>query len=155
MLDAPVIKRAVILLAPRGPVWKALTEPEQLVKWFGTDVSLEPREGGKISFGWGDAFRFPGIIESFDPPTKLVFRWRSYEGDAEISLEEMATTRVIFTLEEVAQGTRLSLTETGFAALPENLRDMVLDENRRGWDKKLQDLEAYINALAQVADWAT
>lgn len=85
----------------------------------------------------------------------MVFRWRSYEGDAEIPLEETPTTRVIFTLDEVAHGTSLTLTETGFADLPEDLRDRVLDENRRGWDKKLHDLEAYINALAQVADWAS
>lgn len=155
MLDARVIQREINLSAPLGSVWKALTDPEQITNWFGTDVEIDPREGGKILFHWGDEFQYPGVIEEIDPPHKLVFRWRSFRGDLKNLIDTEPNTLVIFTLKDVARGTRLTLTETGFDALPADLRDEVFEENGKGWDKKLRDLEDYINTLAEAADWSS
>lgn len=59
---------------PIEVVWAALTEPDRLADWwppFATDVHVDLREGGTMTFDWPDgpqlAFRFTRI----EPPTLL------------------------------------------------------------------------------------
>lgn len=62
------------LAHPIEAVWSALTEPERLADWWppsATDVVVDLREGGSMSFAWPDGptleFRFLKIV----PPTLL------------------------------------------------------------------------------------
>ena len=41
-----MIRREIILPAPREEVWDALTEPDRLADWFANDVDLDLRPGG-------------------------------------------------------------------------------------------------------------
>ncbi|TGK29440.1 SRPBCC domain-containing protein [Leptospira gomenensis] len=69
--------------APRELVFKAWTEPERLMSWWGPkDFSspgckLEPRVGGKYHFGMrspeGQEFWSSGKFLEFVPPEKIVF----------------------------------------------------------------------------------
>lgn len=73
---------------PIEDVWSALTDPDRLADWwppFATDVHVDLREGGTLSFDWPDGpqleFRFLEIVE----PTLLVHThtspgsWMRYE----------------------------------------------------------------------------
>ena len=39
--------------APVDAVWKALTDPEELVKWFPLEAKVEPGAGGAVELSWG------------------------------------------------------------------------------------------------------
>ncbi len=68
-----MIRREIVLPAPREDVWEALTEPERLADWFANDVDLDLRPGGGASFRWsnGETRRPPS------PRSSPSAAWRS------------------------------------------------------------------------------
>lgn len=68
-------ERVVSLEATPDEVWAALTEHEQLGAWFGGDLTLEARPGGRVVLVGDDGERRHGTIEVIDPGRRLVFRW--------------------------------------------------------------------------------
>ncbi|GHO62383.1 hypothetical protein KSC_012750 [Ktedonobacter sp. SOSP1-52] len=48
-----------------------------------------------------------------------------------------------FTLEEVAEGTRLTLVESGFASLPGAFQTQSHQDNQGGWQSELPKLRVY------------
>jgi uncharacterized protein YndB with AHSA1/START domain len=81
---------------PVERVWRAVTEPAELVRWFPSAVELEPREGGTVRFS-GDPYLegSTGVVLTWDPPHRLAFSW----GPDELH----------FALEAVGAGCRLIL----------------------------------------------
>lgn len=89
---------------PPTAVWAALTEPAGLAQWFPSEVTLEPRPGGAMTF------RFPGpgpgagetpmdgTVTAFDEPRRFAFTW----GDE----------RLDWALAPDGAGTSLTLTHT-------------------------------------------
>jgi uncharacterized protein YndB with AHSA1/START domain len=137
------IEREVVLPAPPSRVWAALTRPDQLSAWFGTQAAVDLRPGGEIVFTWdgstGPRGNSRGVIEVVDAPHHFVFRW-------EPSSETAQTTRVEFTLEPHPEGTRLRVVESGFASLPPGLRRGCHDSHTEGWLRELGELAQYLAA---------
>jgi uncharacterized protein YndB with AHSA1/START domain len=135
------IEREVILPAPPARVWTALTQADQLGAWFGTQASIDLRPGGEVVFGWdgstGPCGTHRGVIEAVEPTRRLAFRWQS-------NASGVPMTRVEFTLEPHAEGTRLRVVESGFASLPRELR--AHERNAEGWQRELGDLAQYLAA---------
>jgi len=46
------IKQSVVVNSPREVVFKALTQADELVRWFPTRAVSDPRAGGKIKLIW-------------------------------------------------------------------------------------------------------
>ena len=93
------VVREVVFPAPPEEVWEALTEPERLEEWFANEVELDPRPGGTGVFRWGDGEERCATVREVEPVERLVLDW----DDA---------GEVVFTLEEVPDGTRLLVRET-------------------------------------------
>ena len=93
------ISREIVLPCPREEVWDALTDPERLQEWFATEVELDLEPGGEGIFRWGDGEERHGVVEEVTPEERLVIAW---DDDG----------RVEFTLDEVEEGTRLTVVET-------------------------------------------
>lgn len=136
------IRKELTLSAPRHRVWQALTDPEQLVRWFPThSAGVDLRPGGRVGFAWQDS-RDEGVIDEVSPNERLVFRWR-VEGS------ERPYTRVTVTLDDVADGgTRLVLVEDGFSALADDERGEIVAGNDRGWGEELEELAAFVESQA-------
>ena len=75
------------------------------------------------------------MIEAVEPTRRFAFRWQADEGDARM-------TRVEFTLEPHAEGTRLFVVESGFASLRLELR--TRDSHVEGWQRELGELAQYL-----------
>jgi uncharacterized protein YndB with AHSA1/START domain len=139
-VDVPdAIERELILPVPPARVWAALTRADQLGAWFGTQASIELRPGGEVVFTW-DGSTGPrgvsrGVIETVEPTRRLAFRWQ-------VNSDHNLTTRVEFTLESHAEGTRLLVVESGFASLPPDWR--TRDDHVEGWERELGELAQYL-----------
>jgi uncharacterized protein YndB with AHSA1/START domain len=135
------IERELILPVPQARVWTALTRPDQLSAWFGTQATVDLRPSGEVIFTW-DGSTGPrgvnrGVIEALEPPNRFAFRWQSHA-------ESLPMTLVEFTLEPHPEGTRLRLVESGFASLPPELRAELRDRNTRGWQRELGELADFL-----------
>jgi uncharacterized protein YndB with AHSA1/START domain len=65
---------------PHSPesVWKALTDPSELSKWYMTDATIDGREGGAIDFIAGPSrLHVTGRILTWDPLTVLEHEWKA------------------------------------------------------------------------------
>ncbi len=130
------------IAAPRERVFQAITDPQQLVKWWGkaglyrtTKMTADLRVGGK----WrseGDAadgrkFFVYGEYLQVEPPALLVYTWiASWSG--------AAATTVHWELEEKDGGTLVRVRHTGFAAHPE------LAQHFQGWPLVIGWLQGYL-----------
>jgi uncharacterized protein YndB with AHSA1/START domain len=94
-----MIRREIILPAPREEVWEALTEPARLAEWFANDVDLDLRPGGGASFRWSNGETRTATVTEVEPERRLAFEWDD-EGE------------VAFTLDDDTEGTRLTVVET-------------------------------------------
>lgn len=141
------IERTLLLPVPRERVWDAITKPEHLSHWLSMVRDMDFRVGGHINFTWNnERSPYPGIIETIEPLHRFAFRWSSYAiGHPELKLPPTTGTLVQFTLEEVAEGTRLTLVESGFASLAEAIPAVQsYQDNQQGWDALLAELQTYL-----------
>ena len=133
------VRRVVEIRASRERVWSALTEPGELLHWFPTErADIDLRPGGAASFVWEES-EDEAIVDVVEPPHRLVFRWRP------AGLDRPYTT-VSFTLEDAHDRTQLTLVESGFASLPDQIREWSQRENDAGWRDELEELKAYLEA---------
>jgi uncharacterized protein YndB with AHSA1/START domain len=110
------IERRVVLPAAPDAVWEALTDGEQLSRWFGCRVEIEPRPGGRITaFDLGRIRR--ALVESVEPPGRLAFRWLPETGGP--GWPPPPRTRVEITVEEAAGGAVLTVVESALWPLEE------------------------------------
>jgi uncharacterized protein YndB with AHSA1/START domain len=133
------VRRVVEIRAPRDRVWSALTRPEELLRWFPTEhAAVDLRPGGLASFVWNEGAD-EAVIDVVEPPDRFVFRWRP-------AGQDRPYTTVAFSLEEFEGGTRLTLVESGFASLPDQIAQQSREGNDEGWRKELEELTTYLEA---------
>lgn len=95
---------------PHAPekVWRALTEPALLAEWLLPAVGLKLERGAEFTFRTEPRGGWDGIVHcriaEIDAPRKLTYDW---------GVGAMATV-VTFTLTPTAEGTRMSLVQSGF-----------------------------------------
>ena len=94
-----MIRREIVLPAPREEVWEALTDPDRLADWFANDVDFDLRPGGGASFRWSNGEERTATVTEVEPERRLAFEWDD-EGEVE------------FTLDDDVDGTRLTVVET-------------------------------------------
>lgn len=135
-MSTNTVEKTLQLSASPERVWRSLTEPEELARWFPDETHLEPRPGSTGSFDWEEHGKYAVRVEAVDAPRRLVWTWAR---EPDVPLEKTSRTTVEWTLEPREDGgTRLHLVESGFAA-PEDR-----DQNDAGWDHELGELVAYL-----------
>ncbi|MET9274629.1 SRPBCC family protein [Kribbella sp. NPDC003557] len=60
---------------PAEKVWRALTEPEQLVRWFPASVKLQPHIGSAVEYSMEGESAGDGEVLEFDPPRVFAITW--------------------------------------------------------------------------------
>ncbi len=135
------IERTVELPHPPGQVWAALTTAGGLAAWFGDEATIDLRPGGAGQLRWAGGYTADLRVERVDEPRVFGFTWRLQE----LPEDDPRRTYVEFTLEAAGEGTRLRVTETGFAQLPDDLYRKVYDSHTEGWPRELGELADYLN----------
>ena len=142
------IEKKVELNAPVSRVWRAITDYHEFGEWF--KVRLEsPFEAGKTTIG---RITHPGyehmtmemVIESIVPEKLFSYYWHPYAIDTNVDYSSEPMTLVEFKLEEIPQGTRLTITESGFDSIPAERRDEAFRMNSNGWTGQSKNIAAYV-----------
>ncbi|NDL58816.1 SRPBCC family protein [Phytoactinopolyspora mesophila] len=141
------IEREVVVRAPIERVWAVLTEPTYVGRWFGQHAEFDLREGAPARFGWDEHGWFSARIEKVERPHLFSFRWAE---DPDVALEDSPSTLVEFTLTDAGEGTRVHVTESGFASFPQARHRVALDDHIEGWRIELGDLVALLDELDGV-----
>ena len=81
-----------------------------------------------------------------DEPNRFAFRWHPYAVDANVDYSDEPMTLVEFTLEPNEGGTRLTVAESGFDALPAHRRDEAFRMNDGGWAAQLDNIRTYVDS---------
>ncbi|HEY7399633.1 MAG TPA: SRPBCC domain-containing protein [Actinomycetota bacterium] len=110
MLEHP-ITRTITLRATPEEVWAALTDMNRLSEWFGVRAEIDPRRGGAVRFVEDGGTERRGLVEAFEPPHRLAFRWRAVRLVAR-GVETGDASTVEFVLRREARGTTLVVTES-------------------------------------------
>ena len=133
METALKITRSIVVAAGRERIWKALTVPEEIGLWFEQLEFERLAVGEKIRFSWGEK----GEIAIVEPMDRFGYRWL-------IEPQSPRGTLVVFTLETIPNGTRVTVSETGFEALPDSQKNF--SQNTEGWEEEMGALEVYLEA---------
>jgi len=146
MQTAMKIERSIVIKADQARVWKALTTPTEIAKWFQVFNFDQLKAGQRIHTSWepNDAVDFNetfGEITLVEPISRFGFSWQ-------VALPDPTSTFVIFDLETTADGTRVTVTETGWEALPADQREKRFNDNSGGWAEMIQSLARYVEGQA-------
>lgn len=145
---ADSIEKKVDLRAPIERVWRALSDHEEFGAWFRVLLD-QPFVAGAESTG---RMTYPGYehvpwkarVIAVEPPTRLAFEWPHMDEQQNVR-EDWPWTHVEFRLEPQGEGTRLTIVESGFNALPEGARDNSLRLNERGWTEQAGNIAAHVD----------
>lgn len=142
------IEKTVVLKAPRGRVWRALSSVVEFSTWFRTNFVGEFAEGatvrGRPTFPGYEHLTIEMRIERMDPERLFSFRWHPFEVDRSKDYSAEPTTLVEFTLEDDPAGTKLTIVESGFDKLPPGRRDEAWRSNEGGWTEQMKNVAAYV-----------
>jgi len=153
------IEKKVLLRAPRERVWNAIADSAKFGSWFGVRFD-RPFVAGTTMIGRivpttvdaevaasqapyeGKTFQFQ--IERIEPMSLFSFRWQPYAVDPAIDYSKESPTLVVFELGEVASGTMLTVTESGFDQIPIERRAKAFASNGQGWSAQMKLIEKYL-----------
>lgn len=127
--------------APISAVWKALTDAQELERWFPLNSDVKPGAGGSILLSWGSPWDGRCDIEIWEPEKHLRTRWPW--GTAGPDLPNAPRPLAVdYFLESRGAGTRLRLVHSGFQHGPD--WDMEYNGVSSGWSFELRSLKHYV-----------
>jgi uncharacterized protein YndB with AHSA1/START domain len=152
------IEKQILLRAPLHRVWRALTDSTEFGAWFGVKfdgpfqpgsmrgvivpTTMDPEVAKAQKPYEGKAFQI--TVVQMEPERLFSFRWHPYAMDSGVDYSTEPTTLVAFTLEQVADGVLLTVTESGFDQIPLARRAKAFQANEQGWGMQVKLIEAYL-----------
>jgi uncharacterized protein YndB with AHSA1/START domain len=141
--DGLLLRMTRVLPAQRAQVYGAMSDPQELAKWWGPrgftvpSVDFDPIVGGSYRIAMqppeGDLFHLSGEFREVEPPARLAytFRWEPPDPDdretvATLSLEERSDeTEVRLIQGEFSTEERRDLHEAGWTDCFERLEELL------------------------------
>ncbi len=154
------IVKTTVIAAPLARVWAAVSDAARFGAWFGAEfdgpfapgarltarirpTTVDPEVAALQAPHAGTPFAV--VVDRVEPPHHFAFRWHPYAvGDIDYSDEPM--TLVTFELQAEGDATRLTVTESGFDAIPLARRAEAFGANDGGWTHQLRLVTMYVTA---------
>jgi uncharacterized protein YndB with AHSA1/START domain len=130
------IEKEIFIPAKPAVVWKALTEADELVRWFPVEARVTPGLGGEIWLSWGGADAGAAPITAWEPERR--FQWTESRGPIKLAVD--------FHLTAKDGGTVLRLVQSGFGDTPD--WDDEFHMTTGGWGFFLEHLNWYLSSHA-------
>ena len=153
------IEKRIVLRAPRARVWRAITDSSEFGQWFGvkfdgpftpgapqrgvlvgTTVDAEVAKAQRVHAD----IPFEITIDRIEPERLFSFRWHPFAIERGVDYSAEPTTLIMFELEEVPEGTRLTVSESGFDRIPLARRATAFTANDQGWTIVVTLIEKYL-----------
>jgi uncharacterized protein YndB with AHSA1/START domain len=161
-MDSGQIRKQVLLHASRTRVWNALTRAKEFGSWFGmrldgdfvagqtirgqiVPTSVDPEVAKMQKPYEGKAVEL--FVDRIDPEKTFCLKWHPFAIDPQVDYSREPMTLITFALEEKADGTQLTITETGFEAIPASRRAAALKANDGGWAHQAVLLRKYLELV--------
>jgi uncharacterized protein YndB with AHSA1/START domain len=148
--DTDRIEKQILIRAPRGRVWRALSDPGEFGRWFGAAIeegaSFVPgaRLSGKITSPGYEHVLLELTVERVEAERLISWRWHPYAVEAGRDYSGEPTTLVVFELRDAPEGTLLTVAESGFDALPVSRRAEARRMNDGGWASQIKNVERHV-----------
>jgi uncharacterized protein YndB with AHSA1/START domain len=146
------IEKRSLIRAPRARVWQALADAEAFGEWFGVKLkgsfARGARLAGQVTHKGYEHVPFEITVERMEPERLFSFRWHPHAIDPKIDYSVEPTTLVVFELEETAEGTVLTVVESGFDGIPLTRRLEAYRGNDQGWAAQMKAIERYVSQAA-------
>lgn len=148
MTSTDRFEKQIVLESPRSRVWRAITDVKQFNEWFGVELTSPLTAGapssGNITNKGYEHLVMTIWVEKVQPEHYFSFQWHPDAKDPGADYSKEPTTLIEFTLEDVQGGTKLTIAESGFDALPESRRTAAFSGNARGWEQQLQRIGTFL-----------
>lgn len=147
-VDQDRIEKTVDLKAPVSRVWQALTDHEEFGEWFRVRLDgpfeVGAKTTGRITYPGCEHMKWESVTEKMVHEQLFAFSWPPSAVDPDTEYDDEAKVIVEFRLQSTDQGTRLTITESGFQQFPESKRLEVLRSNTEGWDIQAKHIAAHV-----------
>ena len=146
------IEKRILLHAPAARVWRALTDAEEFGNWFGVKLkgSFAPGASlhGQVQHKGYEHVAFQITVERMEPERLFSWRWHPHTIDPKLDYSGEPTTLVVFELAETAEGTMLTVVESGFDGIPLSRRMEAYRGNDEGWSMQMKAIEQHVGQPA-------
>jgi uncharacterized protein YndB with AHSA1/START domain len=143
------IEKQIVLKASPARVWRALSNAREFGTWFGAEFVEDFAPGkearGKVKYQ-GKELLMTFVVERMEPERLLAFRWHPFAIDLTVDYSGEPTTLVELVLTPVPEGTRLTVTESGFDRIPIARRAKAFEMNTHGWGQQLENIARHVHA---------
>ena len=142
------IEKRIELKAQISRVWRALTDYREYGEWF--RVKLErpfvpgQESQGMITWPGYEHIVWRAVVQKMEPERLFSFTWHPASIDPDVDYSKETPTLVEFRLQEIAGGTLLILTESGFDKIPAERRDDAFRRNDGGWTQQMKNIETHV-----------
>ena len=131
----------IVIDAAIESVWKAITDAEELTRWFVDEATVEPGAGGTIAISWGGAEKAQSRIEVWEPNHTLrLAKMPSDMGTATADAQPAMIQE--YTIERRDGKTVLRLVHSGIPDTPD--WDGFYDGTNSGWPSFFRALRHYL-----------
>lgn len=137
------VRKTIIINSTPEKVFKDITEPSELVRWFQDQAILEAKVGGRVRFvtlkdlhpDWklDRDYIMEGKVKEFIPNKKISYTWKF---DDTPDFPETIVTWRLGQFE--GNKTKLELTHIGFTG--EEKGNFSVQSHTQGWDEALKKL---------------
>ena len=145
-----VIEKQIELKAPVSRVWRALTDHNEFGEWFRVKLENPFVPGqvsrGRILYAGYEHVTWEATVKKMEPEKLFSFTWHPYAVDPKKDYSGEPTTLIEFRLEPKGSGTLLTLTESGFDALPKDRAFEAFRSNEGGWTEQMKNIERHVSA---------
>ncbi len=154
------IVKTVTLKADLDRVWRAISDAQEFGQWFGMRFDApaftpHSKMTGRITPTVvndevaamqkpHEGMAFEMVIADIEPKSLFSFRWHPYAIDKTRDHSHEPMTLITFALKEVEGGVHLTITESGFNAIPIERRAEAFAADSGGWAKQLELIEAWL-----------
>jgi len=144
------IEKQIELKATPARVWRALTDYKEFGAWFRVNLK-SPFAPGKATRGY---ISYPGyehlvmevVVQKMERERLFSFHWHPYAVNPKMDYSSEKPTLVEFKIEKTATGTLLTVTESGFDAIPAARRDEAFRMNADGWTEQMKNIDTYVTS---------
>ncbi len=140
------IRSDFLVRAPRSKVWSALTTEEGWTGWFSDAVEGRFEAGEVLTMEFKGYGKGEAHITTVSPEDQFAFRWHPGDDQLDGKAPDSEMTLVKFDLEDHADGTWVSMVESGFGNLSEDRRLRCIGGNTEGWDWELDEFVAWLES---------